>query len=210
MDTGTDSADIETFIARWEASGASERSNAPLFLTELCDLLRLPHPNPAGGDNENTIHEQGLVSVLLQLHDDLDRAVANAYTWPPNLPEEDILQRLVDLNHQRAQEEAQNQIRYLRPTYQNPQGPKPTQEQLITPEDTEDTEETPDSALRTPNSALPPLPWPPTLPEQIRAVRAALTDWPATQDRSEVAKLFKGVRKAKIEEILEILKELGA
>ncbi|MCC5846245.1 MAG: hypothetical protein JJU05_18510, partial [Verrucomicrobia bacterium] len=42
---------IETFIARWEAAEASERSNASLFLTELCDLLGLPHPDPAGDDN---------------------------------------------------------------------------------------------------------------------------------------------------------------
>ncbi len=32
---------------------------------------------------EKIIHEQGLVSVLKQLHDDLDTAVATAYGWPP-------------------------------------------------------------------------------------------------------------------------------
>src|SRR5690606_26747436 len=31
---------------------------------------------------EKTIHEQGLVSILKQLHDDLDAAVAEAYGWP--------------------------------------------------------------------------------------------------------------------------------
>jgi hypothetical protein len=31
---------------------------------------------------DKKVHEQGLVSVLKQVHDDLDAAVANAYGWP--------------------------------------------------------------------------------------------------------------------------------
>ena len=38
---------IEQFINRWKASGASERANYQLFLTELCDLLGIEKPNPA-------------------------------------------------------------------------------------------------------------------------------------------------------------------
>ena len=34
---------------------------------------------------EKQIHEQGLVSVLKQLHDDLDAAVLAAYGWPSTL-----------------------------------------------------------------------------------------------------------------------------
>lgn len=37
----------EEFIARWLASGGSERANYALFLTELCDLLGVPRPDPA-------------------------------------------------------------------------------------------------------------------------------------------------------------------
>ncbi|MCH8513201.1 MAG: class I SAM-dependent DNA methyltransferase, partial [Kiritimatiellae bacterium] len=51
METGNGLEKIEAFIARWEVAEASERSNAPLFLTELCDVLDLPHPDPAGDDN---------------------------------------------------------------------------------------------------------------------------------------------------------------
>lgn len=46
-----DADPIEAFITRWETAEASERSNAPMFLTELCDLLGLDHPDPAGGDH---------------------------------------------------------------------------------------------------------------------------------------------------------------
>ena len=34
-------ADMDVFIARWQASGGAERANYQLFLTGLCDLLDL-------------------------------------------------------------------------------------------------------------------------------------------------------------------------
>jgi hypothetical protein len=39
---------VDAFIERWGASGASEHGNQQLFLSELCDLLDLDHPDPAG------------------------------------------------------------------------------------------------------------------------------------------------------------------
>src|SRR6266568_7119203 len=35
------------FIARWSIASPSERANSQLFLSELCDLLDVPHPSPA-------------------------------------------------------------------------------------------------------------------------------------------------------------------
>jgi len=35
------------FIAGWSTASPSERANSQLFLSELCDLLGLPHPSPA-------------------------------------------------------------------------------------------------------------------------------------------------------------------
>ncbi|CAM3887852.1 type IIL restriction-modification enzyme MmeI [Pontibacter korlensis] len=40
-------AAVEQFISRWKASGASERANYQLFLTELCELLGVEKPMPA-------------------------------------------------------------------------------------------------------------------------------------------------------------------
>jgi hypothetical protein len=37
---------ITTFIERWQASGAAERANYQLFLSELCDLIDVPRPDP--------------------------------------------------------------------------------------------------------------------------------------------------------------------
>ena len=87
---------------------------------------------------EKTIHDEGHVSVLKEIHDNLDEAVLHAYGWPDLLTdkpladrltvndeqaealEQDILSRLVDLNKQRATEEADGHIRWLRPEYQCP------------------------------------------------------------------------------------------
>ncbi len=37
---------IGPFVARWQESGAAERANYQLFLSELCEVLDLPRPEP--------------------------------------------------------------------------------------------------------------------------------------------------------------------
>jgi hypothetical protein len=64
---------------------------------------------------EKLIHDQGLVSVLQQLHADLDAAVFAAYGWPATLTDAEILERLVALNAARAAEEQRGIIHWLRP-----------------------------------------------------------------------------------------------
>jgi SAM-dependent methyltransferase len=39
-----------SFISRWEHSSASERANYALFLSELCDLIDVPRPEPSTSD----------------------------------------------------------------------------------------------------------------------------------------------------------------
>ncbi len=42
---------LETFITRWQANrGGQERANYALFLSELCDVLGVTRPDPAGPD----------------------------------------------------------------------------------------------------------------------------------------------------------------
>jgi hypothetical protein len=52
--------------------------------------------------------------------DKLDVAVIDAYGWPADLSDTDILARLVALNAERAREESEGLIRWLRPEYQIP------------------------------------------------------------------------------------------
>ena len=43
--------DIDTFIARWTArEGGAERANYQMFLSELCDVLGVDRPEPAGAE----------------------------------------------------------------------------------------------------------------------------------------------------------------
>ena len=44
---------VETFITRWTArEGGAERANYQMFLTELCDVIGVPRPDPAGAERE--------------------------------------------------------------------------------------------------------------------------------------------------------------
>ena len=45
-----------SFIARWQASGAAERANYQLFLSELCDLLGVPRPDPTRSDDRDNAY----------------------------------------------------------------------------------------------------------------------------------------------------------
>ena len=45
-------AQIQEFIDRWKASGASEKANFQSFINELCDVPDVPHPDAATGVRE--------------------------------------------------------------------------------------------------------------------------------------------------------------
>ncbi len=47
---------VDSFISRWENSGAAERANYQMFLAELCDLLEVPRPDPTSPDPEKNLH----------------------------------------------------------------------------------------------------------------------------------------------------------
>jgi len=69
-------------------------------------------------ESDRAIHEAGSVGVIHELHQRIDRAVADAYGWPADLSEDDILTRLVALNAERAEEERNGLVRWIRPEYQ--------------------------------------------------------------------------------------------
>ena len=41
---------ITAFITRWETSGAAERANYQMFLSELCDIIGVSRPDPTSPD----------------------------------------------------------------------------------------------------------------------------------------------------------------
>jgi hypothetical protein len=49
-----DSSRVEQFISRWQGrEGGQERANYALFLTELCDVIEVPRPDPASATTES-------------------------------------------------------------------------------------------------------------------------------------------------------------
>ena len=167
-----------------------------LTMTGMYNVLEKLRSGEALDDKERDVHAQGLVSVLKEIHDDLDQAVLEAYGWPVDLPDEEILERLVALNGERAAEEAQGLVRWLRPEYQNPEGAAQQggMELEVAP-----------VAVTT----LTRQPWPRSLPEQAQVVRNLVLEAEMPLSSGEVARAFKGSRKDKVEELLVTLEGLG-
>jgi len=173
-----------------------------LTLTDMYNVLEKERAGEGLNDKERRIHEQGLVGILRQLHDELDAAVAEAYGWPADLPEAEILERLVRLNAERAAEEAGGHIRWLRPEYQAP-GAAGVQGKLIADEPDE-------AAAAAPTPAAKRL-WPDSLPAQAAALRDLLAALDAPADTAALAAAFEGKRSPKrIEQVQRLLETLAA
>ena len=110
------------------------------------------------------------------------------------------MQRLVELNAQRAAEEASGLIRWLRPDYQRSRaGLAPLQGALGAEE----------AERGAPPSVVAPLPWPASMPAQARAVRGVLQQAAAPLTPAEVVARFVQADKARVAEWLDTLASLG-
>jgi hypothetical protein len=92
---------------------------AGLTMTELYNLRELHRSGQATPQQQDRIRE-ARAAIVDRLHEQIDVAVAEAYGWPADLPPAEIVARLVALNHERAEEERQGHVRWLRPDYQRP------------------------------------------------------------------------------------------
>lgn len=159
-----------------------------LTLTGMYNVLEKLRTGEELNAKDQSIRTQGLVSLLRELHDELDRAVFAAYGWGdlaeqlvglpgattplPDKPEaqaeaeEELLRRLVELNAQRAAEEARGLIRWLRPDYQNPNAES-------APEQAEAELETEEVSAK-PAAKAKKLAWPKGMREQIATLRSTL------------------------------------
>lgn len=217
-----------------------------LTLTGMYNVLEKLRATEELTAKDKLIHDQGLVSILQQLHDSLDEAVFAAYGWqhlwqarqeaqtgsmldfktgilsqvdcsPDGFLislaawerelDAEILQRLVTLNAQRAEEEARGIIHWLRPDYQNSAGKtKETQDTLNLPK-TSGTK----AKAKTPAATKPgtKVPWPKPLAERIRATEQALHAAPHPVTAADLTPQFSRAKTADLQEILESLVTLG-
>jgi hypothetical protein len=203
-----------------------QEQHPDLTLTGLYNVLEKLRAGAALNAKEKTLHDQGLVTLLRQIHDELDAAVHEAYGWAdlhPLTPEREpeLLTRLVALNHERAAEEKTGHIRWLRPDYQapcsgglrppssdspqaEPGGHRPPLQQPALPG-------TEPPAPKTENSKSETLAWPDRLPDQVTLLRQFLAIDPTAS--AEILSARFGRKSPKrtdqIAGILETLRGLG-
>jgi hypothetical protein len=168
-----------------------------LTMTAMYNVLEKVRADEELAEEDRAIYEAGLVSVLRELHDELNVAVFAAFGWPVELSDEEILSSVVTLNAHRRAEEHTGIVRWLRPEYQAPH----------------------ELAVQTALAGMAPLledtvptrrkqSWPTTLPEQVRVVKDALRASPL-QSAQQIAAGFRPASRARVAEILETLTALG-
>ncbi len=96
-----------------------------LTMTELYNLREKLRSGAELSDKDRRRATEARAGIVDRLHEQLDAAVADAYGWGEEwaagqLGPSEIVARLVALNHERAAEEAEGHIRWLRPDYQIP------------------------------------------------------------------------------------------
>ncbi|MET4075221.1 MFS transporter [Hymenobacter sp. UYCo722] len=117
--TEAQQAEIHKLAEQLDSHRKRQQAQHPtLTLTDLYNVVEKLRAGLPLTAKEQVTHENGLAAVVLELHKQLDAAVAAAYDWAPTLPDAELLTRLVQLNQQRAAEEAAGTVRYLRPAYQ--------------------------------------------------------------------------------------------
>ena len=179
-----------------------QAQNPGLTLTGMYNVLEKLRSGGALSEKERRIHDAGLVSVLRQLHDDLDAAVFAGYGWPASLTDAEVLDQLVALNGERAGEEASGLVRWLRPAYQNPGGAQAQQAALA-------VGEAGDGKHGKSGKRMGKFAWPKTMAERVMAVSGALAGVKEAVTAADVAGGFSRAKAADVGEILETLCAMG-
>ncbi|RSK46263.1 class I SAM-dependent DNA methyltransferase [Hymenobacter perfusus] len=198
--TAEQQARIRELAEQLDAHRKRQQAQHPtLTLTDLYNVVeKLRAGQPLTTAKEQTINQQGLASVVLSLHQQLDTAVAAAYGWPADLPDAEILTRLVRLNHERAQEEQAGHVRYLRPAYQ---APELQQSALALPAAA--------AKVAAAAEATGPQPWPTELAQQMQAVRDAVQQAGQSVSAAQVAARFKRTKPERVQPLLDTLTALS-
>jgi len=181
-----------------------QKEHPDLTLTQMYNVLEKLKAGAAPTEDEERIKNQGLILILKELHEKLDALVFKAYGWPETLSDEEVLARLVALNHERAAEEKRGLVRWLRPEYQIPRFGKPVDKQAAKEEGAQiavplDAEKIQKPAF--PSDAV----------ERTAAVFAALAASTAPLDAAAIASGFRQGRRVEkqIGSVLTSLARLG-
>jgi hypothetical protein len=114
-------ARLRAFGEELDATRKQVQADHPdLTLTGLYNVLEKLKSRADLTPGDEDVKQRGRVLILKELHQQIDDLTADAYGWPRDLSDEQILERLVALNVERAKEEAAGHVRWLRPDYQIP------------------------------------------------------------------------------------------
>lgn len=220
-DVSSEQADaIRDIAERIDAHRKKQQAeHTQLKMTDMYNVLEKMRSGETLTAKEKSVNDQGLVSILRELHDELDRTVFSAYGWDDlatqlvGLPgattpfpakgeaqahaENELLTRLVDLNAQRAAEEARGQIRWLRPEFQNPSAATGMHQAQV------EMEEDAAVTVATQGKAN----WPKNMREQVAAVRSALHQ--TSLSAQDIAQRFKRSPVVAVQSVLDALEDLG-
>ncbi|GAB3742147.1 hypothetical protein GCM10028794_28340 [Silanimonas algicola] len=205
-----------------------------LTLTGIYNVLEKLRSGDVLSAKERSIHDQGLVSVLRQIHDELDEAVMHAYGWGDLVPllrvvngtdapaegqtkgdarhhiESYVLERLVALNAERAAREARGDVLWLRPEYQNPSADsRPEQTEIDATNGGHDSESEDEGGFSV--KVVKPMAWPKEPVAQVRAVAEVLADSRTPMTLDDIAARFtaRGPWKKRLPQLLAMVSALG-
>jgi hypothetical protein len=171
--------------------------NPDLTLTGIYNVVEALRANRLLSADERDIHDRGLVSVIQQHHESIDQYVAEAYGWPANMSNDEILAHLVSLNKERAVEEDRGLVRWLRSNFQV-RGEAPAVAQTL------DLGEI--VAVSAPRVFIP---WPKSLPDQITTIAKILASASTPLSPRQVALAFDRKRPSTVEPVLKALAAIG-
>ena len=185
----------------------AQAAHPEITLTQMYNVLEKVKADSTAAlsADEKLIVDHAHILILKERHEELDAAVAEAYGWPVDLPEQEVLTRLVALNKERAAEEARGEVRWLRPDYQIPRFGTAVQKQdllELTGEHVASKVEV--SKLGKPN-------FPSEAAAQGAVIMAAFGQFNAPITAAELAKTFKQGKKveARVAETLKVLAAYG-
>jgi hypothetical protein len=174
-----------------------QQNHPDITITSMYNLLEKLRAGEPFTDKDRDYNDRALVSILKHIHDQLDTAVLDAYGWPHTITDEQILENLVNLNTQRAEEERNGLIRWLRPEYQNPDQTQQTAIKGIAIAETEIP------------AAAEQQKWPIDPVDRCIAIHDLLRNTPTTWTIPQIAAQFKGKNTQKklnaIDESLKLL-----
>ncbi len=145
---------------------------------------------------DRSIAERGEVSLIRHYHRQIDEAVTEAYGWPGDVDPDAMLIKLVALNDERAEEERDGQIRWIRPAFQaKAHRAKPSQTAL--------------KLRKAQKATVQEREWPNALPDLVVVVASVVARSNKPLTSHEVARAFKGKRAVTVTPVLDALAGMG-